>query len=191
MASLAGHFLVAGPTLVDPNFFRTVVLIVQHNDQGALGLVLNRPTTATVADVWAKLAGEEGEAESESADGVELGVTGSIRHGGPCEGPLMVLHDEPAAGDLEIIPGLYFTTDRGKIEHLLQFHTSHALVFVGYSGWSAGQLESELASNSWLVAPAKATDPFDPTVTWGRLATRALLSPYVRPEQIPDDPSVN
>jgi putative transcriptional regulator len=178
--SLQGHFLIAAHTLSDPNFFRSVVLMVQHNDQGALGLILNRITRASVADVCEKLL-------EESPGAIE----GHVRQGGPCEGPLMILHDEESAGDLEVVQGVHFTTEKHKIEWLLRQHDGQAGVFIGYAGWSAGQLEEELKGNSWLVLPATAEEVFDPAVNWQRLLTRAFVSQYVSPERIPPDPRAN
>jgi putative transcriptional regulator len=178
--SLKGHFLIAAPTLVDPNFFRTVVLMIQHNDEGALGLILNRPTHATVAEVAEKVLEES-----------ETSIAGNVCQGGPCEGPLMILHDEEAAGDVEVMTGVHFTTDKAKLEWLLRSHDGKAGVFVGYSGWSAGQLEQEIKGNSWLLLPATAEQIFDPAVNWQKLLTRAFVAQYVPAERIPDDPSVN
>jgi putative transcriptional regulator len=168
------------PQLADPNFFRTVVLIVQHNDQGALGLILNRPTRATVGEVCEKLLDEPGEA-----------IVGQVHQGGPCEGPLMILHDEETVGDLTVMPGVYFTTERTKLEWLLRQHDGRATVFVGYSGWSAGQLEQELAGNSWLVLPGTPELTLEPLPEWQSLVTRAFLMQYVPPERIPPQPGTN
>lgn len=178
--SLQGYFLVAAPTLTDPNFFRTVVLMVQHNDQGALGLVLNRRTRATVAEVCEKIL-----EESESA------ISGNVFHGGPCEGPLMILHDEESAGDVPVLDGIHFTTERDKLQWLLRQHEGKAMVFVGYSGWSAGQLETELQGNSWMLLKATARDVFDPQINWQRLLTRAFVSQYVPAHRIPPEAGVN
>jgi putative transcriptional regulator len=178
--SLQGQFLIAAHTLVDPNFFRSIVLMIQHNEQGALGLILNRITRAAVSEICEKLL-------EESPGAIE----GNVRQGGPCEGPLMILHDEESAGDVEVISGVHFTTDKHKIEWLLRRHDGQASVFIGYAGWSAGQLEEELKGNSWLVLPATSTEVFDPALNWQRLLTRAFLTQYVNPERIPPNPRAN
>lgn len=180
MDSLAGHFLVSLPQLTDPNFFHTVVLIAQHNESGALGLILNRPSRASVAEVCEKLLEEPGEA-----------IAGQVHQGGPCDGPLMIVHDEESAADLTVMNGLHFTTDRTKLEWLLRKHDGKATVFVGYSGWTAGQLENELESNSWLVLPANVADVFDHGLTWHAMMTRAFLQQYVAPERIPPRTDLN
>src|SRR5687768_8432333 len=104
MDSLQGQLLIAAPRLADPNFFHTVVLMVQHNDDGALGLVLNRPLTAAIQTVWQQV--------SESPCLIE----GFLHQGGPCEGPLMVVHANADASDLEVMPGVYFSTNKDGIE---------------------------------------------------------------------------
>lgn len=180
MKSLQGHFLIAAGDLNDPNFFRTIVLMVQHNEQGALGLVVNRPTRATVKEVCDKLL-----------EDVKVVMTGQVHHGGPCEGPLMIVHNDPDVSDIEITAGLHFTTDEHKLKWLLKHQVEKSMMFIGYSGWTAGQLENELATNSWLVAPAVPDDVFDPKFDWQRLMTRAKLTQYVPIDRIPDDPHAN
>lgn len=178
--SLQGQLLIAMPNLTDPNFFRTVVLIVQHNETGALGLILNRESRASVEEVAEKLLEDPGSA-----------IEGFVHQGGPCDGPLMIVHDEESAADLTIIEGVHFTTDRTKLEWLLRKHDGKAKVFVGYSGWSAGQLEGEMESNSWIAFAASSNDVFGAVPNWQAFATKAFLSQYVQPNRIPPDPSLN
>jgi putative transcriptional regulator len=183
MPSLQGHLLVAAPTLLDPNFFRTVVLIVQHNDDGALGLVLNRPTETTVQEAMRQLEEEPGEIE------------GYIYQGGPCEGPLMMVHDQPGLSEMEVLPGVFFSTDKDSLEQLLQANGGQARFFVGYAGWSAGQLEGELRQGGWLVVPATPQIVFAAAdIQWARLlrdVSFKALCPDIDPRLIPDDPSTN
>src|SRR3982751_5237695 len=103
MKSLKGHLLISSPRLMDPNFVRTVVLMVQHGEEGALGLILNRPLQATVRDVCEKVLETPCEIEA------------PLHQGGPCEGPLMVLHtdaDGGIGGEVEVMPGVHFTAER-------------------------------------------------------------------------------
>jgi len=183
MKSLQGHLLIAAPTLLDPNFFRSVVLIVQHTEDGALGLIINRPLTTTVREAWRQVAKEP------------CKVDGVLYQGGPCEGPLMVVHTNRRVSDIEILPGLHFSTDRDSIEHLVRRNASRMKFFVGYSGWAAGQLEGELAADSWLVAPATPELVFsesdDQWTTIIRQISPELLMPGVNPKTIPPDPSFN
>src|SRR5947208_986366 len=140
MPSRAGHLLIASPRLRDPNFFQTVVLIVREDEDGALGLVLNRPLDVSVADA----CGESLEAAAE--------IEAPVHRGGPCDGPLMVLHARPSAGGDEIVPGVQFTADREEIEKLMWDEADRDRVkyFAGYAGWGAKQLDAEIADGGWL-----------------------------------------
>src|SRR5579862_3038431 len=108
MTSIQGKLLLASPRLLDPNFVRTVVLMIQHNEQGALGLVVNRPLQITLDEVCEQSLGETYDLDD------------SIYQGGPCDGPLMVLHGNELAKDAAVMPGLFFTTEREKIECILR-----------------------------------------------------------------------
>ncbi|MDB5293741.1 MAG: hypothetical protein JWL69_4982 [Phycisphaerales bacterium] len=183
MKSLQGQLLIASPQLTDPNFARSVVLIVQHNEEGALGLILNRPLEATMQDVWEQVSEEPCQTEA------------SLHQGGPCEGPLMAVHAQESLGQMEVVPGIYFSTDREAFEELVSRDRDDVKFFVGHSGWSPGQLEEELESGAWLIAPAKAQHVFSEGETlWAKLrrAVSLLTSfPWLDPKLIPDDPTVN
>jgi putative transcriptional regulator len=180
MASTQGKLLIASPRLVDPNFMRTVVLMVQHNEQGALGLVLNRPLELTVRDACKESLPEECEMDQ------------VLHQGGPCQGPLMVLHANELSKDSDVFPGVYFTTERGKVEILLKQPDARARYFVGYSGWGPGQLEAEMEVESWLVVPAESDMIFDgkPNL-WSKLMTRRMMDHPTDLSNIPDNPSMN
>ncbi len=189
MKSLQGQLLIASPKLFDPNFFRSVVLLVQHTDNGALGLVLNRPLEMTINDAW----GQVSETPCE--------VSGFLHQGGPCEGPLMVLHTDSGIADvpeLPVIPEVFFTTDRDAIQQLVTQNPaenhSKMKFFVGYAGWSPGQLESELEDGGWLMTPAankhifSGDDELWPTLM--KEISEAIFS-TLNPKVIPEDPSTN
>ena len=189
MDSLRGKLLLASRRMADPNFFRTVILMVQHGEDGALGLVLNRPLEMTVKQAC--------------DDALELTCcTEDVLHqGGPCQGPLMVLHSDRhiGTGHLgklthdEVFAGVYFSTERDELEWLLKQEKPPAKFFVGYSGWSPGQLETELDSGSWLIVAATKQLVFQPgeTEQWSKLVTRLTLGQRINADMIPDDPSVN
>src|SRR5690348_8195431 len=99
MESLAGKLLIASSGLMDPNFVQTVILMVQHDENGALGLVLNRPLQTTVKEAC------------EQALETECEVEGYLYQGGPCEGPLMVLSGVETAGQIQVTEGVHFTTE--------------------------------------------------------------------------------
>jgi putative transcriptional regulator len=187
MKSLAGQFLIAASSLTDPNFSRSVVLVLQHDDGGALGVVVNRPLDVTVRQAC------------EQVLGVECDVDGALHQGGPCEALMMVLFPAPDGDDAEddggggndVVPGLRATSDKDVIERLLRVGGSMKVI-VGYSGWGAGQLEGEMKSGSWLVVPATAARALGPAgPLWTRLVTESNLGKFVDPKWIPDDPSVN
>jgi putative transcriptional regulator len=180
MQSLAGQFLIASPKLVDPNFARSVVLMVQHGEEGALGLVINRPLETSVEEICEKVLETPCSAE------------GVLYQGGPCEGPLMVVHTHNARSDIEVKPGVHFSTERDSIEWLLKYNEAPIKYFVGYSGWAAGQLENEMETGSWLTVPAEEEQIFqDGEELWSRLLTVATLGKWIDPDRIPDDPSLN
>jgi len=180
MKSLQGQLLLASRRLLDPNFARTVVLLVQHDDDGALGLVINRPLDVTV-----KQACEDAVESPCLIDDV-------LYQGGPCQAPqLMALHVYEEAGEVEVIPGLFFSQRSDGLEQLLTRSDATAKFFVGYAGWSPGQLEKEMRSGSWLLMPATEELIFDATSLWSRLLTQVTLGGKIDPRLIPEDPSVN
>ncbi len=184
MKSLQGFLLVASPALADPNFRKTVVLIVRHNEEeGALGLVLNRQTETTIRELWQRI-GQEGNPSD-----------APLSLGGPCEGPLMALHADSAAAELEIVPGLYFTTCSSQLQVLAEQPPTNVRFFFGYSGWGARQLEAELASGAWTVEPAGSKHVFGATQgLWERATSEAegwkVLS-ALNIKEVPGDPTLN
>src|SRR5437868_3759018 len=128
MPSLQGHLLVASPKLADPNFFRAVVLLVRHSEEGAFGLVLNRPSNTPLKDVWSEVS--EMPCTTEAV----------IQHGGPCNGPLMAIHKEEFLAESEVMPNVYFAAAKDKLEHLALKASDAARFYAGYAGWTAGQL---------------------------------------------------
>ena len=125
--SLRGKLLLASPTLLDPNFARTVVLIAEHTEDGAMGLILNRPTENTVAEVW-KMVGEE-----------DLDCPQPIFFGGPVSGPLVALHRLKGAAEAEVVPGIYFSAHKDKLAMLVRQTSKPFRFFTGYAGWAGGQ----------------------------------------------------
>jgi len=149
--TLAGQLLIALPALSDPNFARSVTLICQHDADGAMGVVVNRPSEYTLGEVFRQMGIESGD-ESLNARQV---VAGGPVH--PERG--FVLHDGERGWDssLAIGDGLYVTTSRDVLEALARGEgPGSAMVALGCAGWGAGQLEHELRENSWLTAPADA-----------------------------------
>ena len=180
MTSRRGQLLVASPRLRDPNFFKTVVLIVKDEEEdGTLGVILNRPMTISVGDAIAE--------QVDAASGVEA----PIHQGGPCEGPLVALHTNFSAAGDEVIEGVRFTMDREAIEWLLANNEGPIKYFAGYSGWGQGQLDAELEDGAWLVAPATQDHVFEKVGDWSKLTTWLAMGRRIDISRIPDDPSVN
>lgn len=177
--------MVAKSELVDPNFFHTVVLLLEHNESGAMGVVLNRPAEIQIEQVWSQIA------EDDSA----CGVSGPIHQGGPCQGPLMAVHTDETVSQMQVIPGVYFTAMSEQIRQLGEQDQPAVVFFVGYAGWSAGQLESELNEGSWYVTEAKYAHIFGPKQDlWQELNTvlgGAIVFPGMSSVDVPDDPSAN
>ncbi len=182
MESLEGHLLLASPQLLDPNFVRTVVLLVQHNDMGALGLVINRPTGKTVQEVWKQV----GQSPCESQ--------GPIYLGGPVSGPLMAIHTSQGLAEMEVVDGLFFAAKKEYLDELVRREGSFKL-FVGHSGWGPGQLEGEIEQGAWRTVPVKVEDVFDVADDlWQRLMQRTMsgaLPDMLGIKHIPPDPSLN
>jgi len=185
MKSLQGYLLIASHKMADPNFSRSVVFIVQHNEQGALGLLINRPLDISLDDVWQQVCD------------TPCIHNAPLHQGGPCEGTLMALHADPSLSQLEVIPGVYFSSDKDDIQRLVasEEDDSPAKFFVGYAGWGPGQLEGELEAGAWMTMPAKTQHIFDADADlWNILRRQVTIQatwPWIRPDLIPDDPTVN
>ena len=183
MQSLQSHLLIATPDLAEP-FSRSVVLLMRHNEEGALGLILNRPTNASLKETWARLS----EVPCQRDESLYLG--------GPCEGPLVALHTHEFLLELEVMPGLYFCAGKDKLERLAaQTGSDPVKFFAGYAGWSAGQLENEIARGSWSVLPARLEHVFDADdelwVRTTRQASDAAWRSTLKIKQAPPDASLN
>jgi putative transcriptional regulator len=185
MKSLKGHFLVASPHLEDPNFLHAVILLVQHTEEGALGVVLNRPATSTIKELWEKVGQQPCRTDQR------------VHVGGPVPGPLMAVHsDQSLAGpDQEIVPGVYFAVDPDELQRLVDGPDGPFRVFVGHSGWGGGQLEGEWEQGAWLTMPASVEFVFcDELDLWKRMTNRigqAMLTSALKIKHVPDDPSFN
>jgi len=151
--SLAGRLLLASPTLGDPNFADSVVLLCHHDRESSLGLVINRPRDLTLAEVLADL---KFEADTDSGRHQREIAGRSTFEGGPIE-PFrgFVLHDgwHIYESTMRVSNDLHLTTSRDVLEEIARgTGPEHFMLILGYAGWSGGQLEEELANNDWLVA---------------------------------------
>ena len=149
--SLTDHFLIAMPALEDPFFARTVTYLCQHGPEGALGIIVNRPSELMLSDIM----------EQMDIDIIEPDKLAAIPiyFGGPVEPERgFVLHEPRGQWDstLEVSEHISLTTSRDILEAIGRGDgPQNVLVALGYAGWGSGQLEREIAENSWLNAPAE------------------------------------
>ena len=179
MESLRGHLLVAAPSLVDPNFVRTVVLIADHDDDGAMGVVLNRPSESSIGEVVPDLGALLDDDEVPFA-------------GGPVQpsGVLVLAEfEDPADAALPIDGELGFVALEAETDAIA---AARARAFAGHAGWGPGQLEAEIDEEAWFVAPFEREDAFtdDPAELWSRALERKG-GPYALVARMPEDPSLN
>lgn len=148
-SSLARQLLIALPALDDPNFSRTVSLICQHDEHGAMGIVINRASEYSVGELFAQIRIEGGAPEL---------LAQPVLAGGPVHAERgFVLHDGEREWDSSVrLPGgLALTTSRDVLEAMARGDgPAQAVVALGCAGWGAGQLEQEISENSWLLAPS-------------------------------------
>lgn len=181
--SLKSYLLVASPDLGDPNFARTVVLLIEHGSEGALGIVLNRPLDRPISEFWAQI----GESETD--------CQAPAYWGGPVAGPLMVVHRVPGYSEIEVVSGVYFTADRSNIDAVMAINDPEMRFYIGCAGWSEGQLESEIEEGAWEYLPANEEFICDGTAElWSKvgehLHARNVLDQF-RVKHVPPDPNLN
>ncbi|MEJ2059361.1 MAG: YqgE/AlgH family protein [Gammaproteobacteria bacterium] len=169
LTSLSNQFLIAMPSLADPNFVRSVSFICEHSEQGALGLVINHPLDMQLGDLCEQL---DLPCEDDAVRGLPVYSGGPVQ---PERG--FVLHQPTGNWEstLQITENLALTTSADILQALAAGEgPSHTLIALGYAGWAAGQLEHELASNAWLTCPADPHILFDlpPQHRWQAAATK-------------------
>jgi putative transcriptional regulator len=155
--SVAGKLLIATPTLIDPNFYRTVILMLQDDEEGTVGVVLNRPSEEPVEDHLPEWS-------------ARTNPPHNIHYGGPVEPEVAIGLSNASGGMPAGVPGL----------SLIDLSTPppseggpSVRIYSGYAGWGVGQLEAELATGSWYVVQAAPDDPFDePEGQWRRVLRR-------------------
>ncbi|MGB5210846.1 MAG: YqgE/AlgH family protein [Gammaproteobacteria bacterium] len=155
-AFLSNHFLIAMPAMGDPNFDRTVTFICEHTADGALGLVINRPTNLDLSDIFSQMPA--------NSDDPAVNAT-PILQGGPVQIERgFVIHDGDREWNstLKVSDAVRVTTSRDILESMAAGQgPARSLVAIGYAGWGAGQLETEMAANAWLTVPATEAILFD------------------------------
>jgi putative transcriptional regulator len=184
MTELKGHLLVASSSLHDPNFVRSVILMLEHTAEGSVGVVLNRPTDKTIEEVAEQVFEEP------------IPWPKPIHLGGPVPGPLAVLHTTETLSDKEVFPGVYSTMDPDKLRELIRQQTEPSLVVANYAGWGPGQLEAEIDDDAWRFLPARADYVFwaEEGDLWRKISveySRAHLRSVLELPEVPEDPSCN
>ena len=169
-SSLTNQLLIAMPGMDDPNFSTTVTLICEHNDEGALGIVINRPLDLKLAGLFEQLHVEDPDPRAADSPVVMGGPVGPKRG--------FVLHDPGAAfeNSLVVSDDIHLTLSRDIIDAMATGEgPEKSLVALGYAGWEPGQLENEMLANSWLNVPASTDIVFDTPFNerWG-MAARTL-----------------
>jgi putative transcriptional regulator len=146
MKSLTGHLLVAPPEERDLDFIGTVILLIQHSKEQAFGLILNRPTTTTVKQVW------KGKRRCQCEE--------VVYSGGPVSGPLMALHSDECLAEIEVLPGVYYSVQAKQLDELFRCPRHPFKVFDSHVGWGPGQVESFLEAGPWRILPATPVQVF-------------------------------
>jgi putative transcriptional regulator len=153
---LTNQFLIAMPGMDDPNFTQTVTLVCDHNDRGALGIVINRPLQMDLGDVFAQLGLDASHSRV---------ARQHVLHGGPVQTDRGFVLHSPGSGwesTLPVSERLHLTTSRDILDALAGGGgPERAVIALGYAGWEAGQLDDEVARNAWLTVPADESLLFD------------------------------
>ena len=182
MDSLQGKLLMATPNQLDLNFRNAVILVIQHNDRGAYGVILNYP-------------------HSRGGPPERRGSNGHSRRrprlfwGGPVAGPLMVLHTRLALAEREIVPGVFFSAKRQNVARLLSKAGEPRKFFVGYAGWGPRQLEYAVERGIWRIVPATPEQIFsEERDLWEELfrqTSRRQLQRLFHLRHLPSNPLLN
>jgi putative transcriptional regulator len=179
-----GMFLVAAPSLRDPNFRQAVVLLCEHGSEGALGVIVNRPTAMSISEVLPQIPVLEGSKHV-------------LYAGGPVQpNQIMLLYRGESIPENahHVFDGVCLGGDLNLVERILTKADGREAfrAYLGYSGWGPGQLEGEMKTGSWILMPAHPKWVFetDPTSVWRELVW-ALGDPYRVYADMPFDPSCN
>jgi putative transcriptional regulator len=179
-----GMFLVASPSLRDPNFRQAVVLLCEYGPEGALGVIVNRPTAVLLAEALPQIPVLEGQRHV-------------LYTGGPVQGnQVLILYrvvEEPS-GSHHVFDGVYLGGNLNVLERVLTMPTPNETfrAFMGYSGWAPGQLENEMKTGSWLTLPGDTALVFEmePLRIWPDIF-RKLGGQFAIYADMPADPHLN
>ena len=141
---LSGQLLIAAPGVTAPMFARSVVLLIEHDESGAMGVILNAPTGSTMSDLAGKLFEED------------FSWDKPLHLGGPIPSPLIVLLAIEGLADREVLPGVYATLDAVKSQEVASRKAEPSVVLANHASWGPGRLEDEIGSGNWHTLPATA-----------------------------------
>ena len=183
MRSLEGKLLAASPYVNNREFARSVVLVLRHDDQGAVGLILNRPLKDQAKPIWERLSGESFPSDL------------SINYGGPVSGPLLAIHQSKRLSQYQFSAGVYLSHDRSQVEQLLEDSHDPFRLYLGHAGWKPGQLEFELKQGNWMAATASPLHVFnDDEELWSNVVRqigRSIIQASPGVKHLPEDPTLN
>jgi putative transcriptional regulator len=193
VSSLTGRLLVATPALADPNFDRAVILLLDHDDQGTLGVVLNKPTPVEVGSIlepWAAYAGEPGVVFQGGPVSLDSALALGVIPGESGKEPARQARAEPLGW--RRVHGAIGLVDLETPPELLARALGSLRIFAGYAGWSPGQLERERQRGAWYVVDSEPGDVSSPHPEglW-RAVLRRQRSKLAMIATYPDDPSLN
>ncbi len=197
MNSYEGHLLIAAPHMSDPRFHRAVILVLHHDEHGAMGVVLNQPISQKASAI-ASLLGE-------AMPGPLPKTDGNFHVGGPVAGPLIVLQGLPRrwSGSRHALnyseddePGRVFVVEeQDQLQSLIDSTNASLQFYVGHAGWQEGQLEDEVADGSWLTLQASAEFVFGDDEDMWMIAMRDFGQSFYREvlgiDQFPEDSTAN
>jgi putative transcriptional regulator len=182
MNSYQGHFLVAAPHQLDPNFIKVAILVIGHTDRGAFGVIVNGAS---------KECGLFQQRNCRWRWAQKLRFT----FGGPVTGPLMAVHANASLGEREFLPGVFFSAKEKNVFALMWQAEQPCKIFLGYAGWGPGQLDYEVQQGIWRVVPAALEQIFsedhDLWEQLSRQASRLQLRSMFHVRHIPADPLLN
>ncbi len=177
-----GTLLVASPALANSPFQRTVVFVLQNNQEGTFGVVLNRPGDEKMKFAWQKLTGSE------------LGER-FIMQGGPIGGPIFALHQEEGLAEMEMPGGVFVSAQSETFHQLIERDESAYRIVFGVSGWKFGQLSQEIKQGLWFTLDGNAEQVFDdPTLMWEKSIRRygqQLICEVIGINGLPESPLLN
>jgi putative transcriptional regulator len=183
--SLVGQLLIASPLMTDGVFARSVCLVMHHDEEGSIGVLLNRPLQPQPTELWNLLDLQTPRPSTSS---------GSVHFGGPLSGPVVALHRRQQWAEAETGNGVYVAAQKEHLQQLIREKGPFRLI-VGHAGWGAGQLEAEVARGSWYTLPATPEVVFAPEgPAWSVLVRRAgtvRLASWIGCRHLPLRPEYN